>query len=122
MKKMKNIIIKLMLALVLFVGITAGATESVQAATKTGTHYYTCTGLHDYYCMHVRLAAEFSSSKCTDVYWQSSSTHWPNGVTFGVTKKYTSYARGTYTIYSSLITQWASIAFSSDTDTIYIYK
>ena len=36
--------------------------------------------------------------------------------------KYTSYARGTYTMYSSLITQWASLAFQSFTDTIYIYK
>ena len=92
------------------------------AATKTRTHYYTCRAhKNNSTDMYIQLAASYSGKKVTGVWWNSSYAHWPNAFTFGSTANCTSYARGTYTAYSSLITQWASLSFSSTTDTIYIY-
>ncbi len=92
------------------------------AATKTNSHYYTCLAHKNKGTdMYIQLAASYSGKKVTGVWWNSSYAHWPNAFTFGNTANCTSYARGTYTAYSSLITQWASLSFSSTTDTIYIY-
>lgn len=123
MKKIKKLNLGIMLALALVTGVCLSPTSNIFAATKYNSDFYSCR-LHGQYsgCMHITLAAKFSSSKCTDAYWDSSYTHWPNGIAFGDTKSYTKSARGTYTIYTSLITQWASVAFNSETHTIYIYK
>ena len=72
--------------------------------------------------MYILLAATFDGNTCTDVWWDSSYSHWPNAFSYDSTAIGNGYARGTYTIYSSLITQWASIAFSSRTNTIYLYN
>lgn len=94
--------------------------ETAKASTLINrTAWYSCRA-HSC-CQYITLSAVFDPS-CKDVYWSGTYTHWPNACTLGETKKYTSYARGTYTMYSSLITQWASLAFQSFTDTIYIYK
>lgn len=125
MKKIKKILMGIILSLSLVTSISLSSAANVDAATvtivtKTKSAIYGCKA-HGNGCMNVRLSAKFISSKCQDVYWAGSNTHWPNAVTFGATKKYTSYARGTYTIYSSLITQWVSLSFDSETNTLYIY-
>ncbi len=100
-----------------------GSFISPDAATKSNTHYWTCRKhSKNSSDMYITLTAKFSSKKCTDVYFSRSYAHWPNAFKEGSTAKYTTSARGSYTAYSSLITQWASLAFASYTDTIYIYK
>ncbi len=92
------------------------------AATKTNSHYYYCLAHRNKGTdMYIQLAASYSGKRVSSVWWNSSYAHWPNAFTFGSTANCTSYARGTYTAYSSLVTQWASLSFASRTDTIYIY-
>ncbi|WP_302630338.1 hypothetical protein [uncultured Eubacterium sp.] len=120
MKKNKRTIIVIILSLALVTRVNLGITTNVYAATKSKAAYYSCK-VHNN-CMYAKLSAKFNKTKCTDVYWEGSKTHWPNGITLKDTKKYAKSARGTYTIYASIVTQWASLSFKSETDTIYIYK
>lgn len=121
MKKIRKKFVVLLLFFSFVVGGCFGRVNDAKAAIKTNVVYYGCR-FHGYGCMHVKLAAKFNSKRCVDVYWAGSNTHWPNAIDFGTTKVYTTYARGTYTIYSSLITQWTSLSFASITDTMYIYN
>ena len=108
-------------ALCAFSAISA-ASMSASAAQKYGTHNYWCRAHKNKGSdMYVQLTATYSGKSITGVWWNSSYSHWPNAFTLGSTASGYGYARGTYTIYSSLITQWASLSFSSQTDTIYIY-
>ena len=117
----KKTIIKKCGYLLLLVVLSMGLTVPVSAATKKGTHEYTCKHHNYKTCQHVRLACDYTGKKIKSTWWDSSYTHWPNGVKFGSRGSGTGYARGTYIFYSSLITQWASVAFSTRTATIYIY-
>lgn len=103
----------------------------VNAAPAVVAASESLTQPHKYWClphcgretdMYISLTAMFDGKTCTDVWWDSSYSHWPNAFSFGSTASGYGYARGTYTIYSSLITQWASIAFDSQTRTIYLYN
>ena len=115
----KKTIIKKWSYLLLLVLFSVSLMVPVSAATKKGTHNYSCRQHKS--CMYVRLACDYTGKKINSTWWDGSYMHWPNGVKFGSRGSGTGYARGTYTAYSSLITQWASIAFQSYTDTIYIY-
>ena len=118
MKKcMKILSCMLCIALVLATLIVPASAARVQ---RWSTHTY--SDLAHGSCNYVRLSAigDTTTHKVESQWFDSSYTHWPNGVTFGNTWRGYGYAKGTYTMYSSLVTQWASIAFSSKTDTITI--
>lgn len=123
-EEIRKKIFSVLLAFILVFGVLEiSSTVEAKATTKSCTDYWTCK-LHDNKAtdMYITLTAKFSSQKCTDVYFSRSHSHWPNAFSEGSTVKYKKSARGTYTAYSSLITQWASFAFDSYTSTIYIYK
>lgn len=89
---------------------------------KTTTHSYSCR-VHNG-CMWIKFFShgDVGTGNVYDKYFSGNRSHWPNAFRYDNTWSYkvgnTGYAKGTYTIYSSLITQWASIAFSSTSDTI----
>lgn len=63
-----------------------------------------------------------ATGKIYDKYFSGQKSHWPNAFRYDSVWSYqignTGYAKGTYTAYSSIITQWVSLAFSSVSHTI----
>lgn len=100
--------------------LVAALTFPTSAAVKTQKHFFGCRG-HGYSCGHVGLSCDYTGKKINSTWFSSSQFHFPNGVNFGTTGSGSGYARGTYTVYSGLVTDWFSLTFSSYTDTIYIY-
>lgn len=110
-------------------GVCAAAVCAVSVATMPASASSTWAR-HKYWCrahnskstdMYITLSANYSDKNVSDAWWSDSYSHWPNAYTYGDTASGDGWARGTYTIYSSLITQWASLSFNSKMDTIYIY-
>lgn len=89
----------------------------------SSTRNYTCNA-HNYYCSHITFISHGNTTSGTiyDRYFSSHQTHWPNAFrednVWSYTVGTTGYAKGKYTVYSSLITAWASLAFTSQTRTI----
>jgi hypothetical protein len=90
--------------------------------TKYTTHYYSCR-VHTN-CHHITFKSQGNTTtgQIYDKWFDSMDSHWPNAFRVDSTWSYTvgttGYAKGTYTIYASIITQWASLAFKSTTRTI----
>ncbi|MBR2409204.1 MAG: hypothetical protein IKB07_09680 [Lachnospiraceae bacterium] len=119
-KSIKTMIIAAVAAICVAVATPAVASAAV---TKTSGYKYWCRAhSNNATDMYIYLSAKFSGKTCTDVWWDSSYSHWPNAFSCGSTASGYGYARGTYTAYTSLITQWVSIAFDSETCTIYLYN
>ncbi len=119
-KSLKMSLVAVVAAICVATTVPAVASASV---TQTWPHEYWCF-MHSGKAsdMYIYLSAIFDGKVCEDVWWDKSYSHWPNAFSFGSTASGYGYARGTYTMYSSLITQWASIAFDSKTSTIYLYN
>ena len=89
---------------------------------KTTTRYYSCRAHSN--CMHITFSSHGNTSTgdVYDYYFSGNHSHWPNAFRYDSTWSYkvrsTGYAKGTYTAYSSLVTQWASLSFSSTSSTI----
>jgi len=88
--------------------------------TVKKTHYYNCRAHSTGVDMYVTLAGYKNNGKFESAYFSDIHTHWPNGVNNMKTWKQNNNREilGQYTIYSSIVTQWASIAFKSTTKTI----
>lgn len=114
--KMKKCFITIILTMMLATAMPFSAL----AAIKSASHYYTCRG-HGYNCQYVTLSCEYSKKTAKSVWFSNAYFHWPNGVKYGSRGRGTGYARGTYTAYSGLVTEWVSLTFQSRTNTIYIY-
>ncbi|MDD3239057.1 MAG: hypothetical protein PHW47_03035 [Lachnospira sp.] len=119
LKRKKLIVFAMMLVLLLSMNTTlAGATEYV----KSTTHSYACNAHDGCSWITFRSHGETSNGTIYDCYFSDNSSHWPNNFRYDNVWSYTvnnwGYAKGSYTLYSSLITQWASIAFSSTSNTI----
>lgn len=118
MKILKKICALVLCLMVVFSCITASAA----VYTKKTTHYYSCNAHSN--CSYVTFASQgdTSTGKIYDKYFSANHAHWPNAFRYDNVWSYqigtTGYAKGTYTLYSSLITQWASIAFASTSRTI----
>ncbi len=99
---------------------TSGSSSALKRTTTTTR--YSCRAHSN--CMYIKFVSEgnVSTGAVYDKYFSASSAHWPNAFTYGKVWSYkigtTGYAKGTYTIYSSLITQWVSLTFTSKTKTI----
>lgn len=129
MKKFRIVMVLTILSLILFSNITAFAAASNPPVgggytiTQNTTHYYSCKA-HSYNCHQVTFTSQGNTSthEIYDKYFSSNTSHWPNAFRYDnvwITKTSTlSYAKGTYTIYSSLITKWASLSFASTSKTI----
>lgn len=79
--------------------------------------------LHGYCCyICFSSSGDIDTGDVYDTYFSAVSAHWPNNFEAGSTWSYkvgkVGYAKGTYTGYSSLITQWVGFKFSSRTCTI----
>lgn len=119
--------IKVAIVIILCLCFTCSTIQASAAIyRKTTTHYYSCM-LHDD-CMNIVFVSEGNTvtGDIYDVYFSGHDAHWPNAFTYGNTWSYkigdTGYAKGTYTFYSSLITQWASLAFKSSSETcVHVY-
>ncbi len=94
----------------------------VEASDRpTETHYWWCRAhAEKEEDMYIALSADCSSSGYVSAYFSRSYAHWPNAFTYGDIVVAKTSARGTYTVYSSIITQWVSLAFCSYTETIYL--
>jgi len=125
---MKRRFITLLTAVVCLIVLSlAGGAVSAYETTKSTTHEYIC-GLHSVLgwdsCAHITFYShgETDSGDVYDKCFSDSACHWPNGFNYGDVWSYkvatTGYAKGTYTSYSSLITTWMSLAWSSYTTTI----
>ncbi len=123
MKKRRSLKMMIIAAVAAICVVTAVPAVASAAVTRTSGYKYWCRAhANDYTDMYIYLSAKFNDKTCTDVWWDSSYAHWPNAFTCGSTASGYGYARGTYTAYSSLVTQWVSLAFSSETNTIYLYN
>lgn len=118
----KRYFMALVMALVLVAVSTLSTVANATVYTKTTTHYYSCNAHTS--CMYITFE---STGDTYDGYiyncdFINNHSHWPNAFREDKVWSYTidnwGYAKGKYTIYSSLITAWASLAFSSTTDTI----
>lgn len=113
-------IVALMLCLAMALSISTAVSAAVYHTTTT--HYYSCRTHDD--CMWIKFYSHGDTSTGTiyDKHFSGNHSHWPNAFRYDNVWSYkvgnTGYAKGTYTLYSSLITQWASIAFASTSDTI----
>lgn len=119
MKKLIRILaITLCIVVVICSCLTATATEWY----KTTTDSYSCK-VHSN-CAYITFYSHGNDSNGAiyDKYFSANHSHWPNAFRYDKVWSYkvgnTGYAKGTYTLYSSLVTQWASIAFASTSDTI----
>ena len=119
MKNIKKIMaLMLCIAMALSIAVVASAAQY----WKTTTHYYSCNAHNN--CMWVKFTShgDTTTGKIYDKYFSGNSSHWPNAFRYDNVWSYsvgnTGYAKGTYTVYSSLITQWVSLAFSSTSRTI----
>jgi hypothetical protein len=99
------------------------STASAYTQSKNTPHYYGCRA-HGSGCQYINFYSQGDVGTGTiyTKYFSSSYSHWPNAFRYDRTFTYYSgrngYACGTYTAYSSLITQWASLSFQSYTNTI----
>ncbi len=115
--KSKNLIVTTLFAFALL--FTLFPTQ-VSARTTTKSFYDKAHGK----CNYIKLYSDgsYSQNKVYTVYFSSSYTHWPMGITEDREWSYETpsyaYANGKFTIYSSLVTQWASISFKSNTYTM----
>lgn len=113
---------KRVFALILCFALIFSCITSVSAVGYTTTHTYSCRAHSG--CMYVKFAShgDCASGKVYDHYFSANKSHWPNAFRYDKTWSYsvgtTGYAKGTYTIYSSLVTQWVSLAFKSQSKTI----
>lgn len=112
----------LTLALCLVMILSCVLTSSAAVYTKTTAQYSSCRAHSN--CMYVSFRSQGNSSTGViyDKYFSSNSSHWPNAYRYDNVWSYrignTGYAKGTYTLYSSIVTQWMSLAFKSSSRTI----
>lgn len=113
---------KRVLALILCVILVVACIVPVSAAGYVSTVTYSCRAHSG--CMYVKFTShgDHASGNVYDYYFSGNKSHWPNAFRYDRTWSYkvgtTGYAKGTYTIYSSLITQWVSLAFTSSSRTL----
>lgn len=125
MKKAKKIATYLIVVMMCSI-FMLGNSQKVNAATGDKYRTYWYEDKAHGYCSNITLGATGDSvtGKIYGKWWDSSYAHWPNAFTKETPWHYNvgayGYVKGTYTIYSSLITQWASIAFQEITNTITI--
>lgn len=109
------------LCLCLLLAFTGTTNTFATIYQKTTTRYFSCR-VHSN-CTYIAFVSEGNTDTgdVYDKYFSGSHSHWPNAFTYDSVWSYkignTGFAKGTYTIYSSLITQWASLSFSSTTET-----
>lgn len=110
------------LALCLVVVFSCVSVASAAVETKSTSHYGSCRA-HNY-CHRVTFKSQGDTvtGKIYDKYFSSNKSHWPNAFRYDSVWSYqvgnTGYAKGTYTLYSSIITAWVSLAFTSRSNTI----
>jgi len=118
--RMTRRILAVTLCLLTVFAVTVGASAAVYR--KTTTHSYSCKAHSD--CQTVTFVSEGNTvtGQVYDKYFSGNNSHWPNAFRYDNVWSYkignAGFAKGTYTLYSSLVTQWASIAFSSTSNTI----
>lgn len=97
-----------------------GASSAI--VTKTTTHYYSCRVHTNCHYISFKSQGNTTTGQIYDKWFDNMHSHWPNAFRVDSTWSYTvgttGYAKGTYTVYSSLITEWVSLAFQSTTRTI----
>lgn len=109
-------------ALCLLMVFTIAVETSATICRKITIDSYSCKAHSN--CLSVTFVSEGNTvtGDVYDKYFSGNSSHWPNAFRYDNVWSYkignAGFAKGTYTIYSSLITQWASIAFASTSDTI----
>lgn len=117
--------LRMIIALVACIAVVLSVAMSPASAaiyTKTTTHSYSCNAHSG--CQWIKFVSQGNTANgdIYDKYFSGNGSHWPNAFRYDNVWSYKvgnwGYAKGTYTIYSSLITQWVSIAFSSSSDTI----
>lgn len=113
---------KRVFALILCFVLVFSCIAPASAAGYVTTVTYSCRAHNG--CMYVKFAShgDKASGDVYDYYFSANKSHWPNAFRYDRTWSYkvgtTGYAKGTYTIYSSLVTQWASLSFSSSSKTL----
>lgn len=118
--RMTRRILAVTLCLLTVFAVTVGASAAVYR--KTTTHSYSCKAHSG--CQTVTFVSEGNTvtGQVYDKYFSGNNSHCPNAFRYDNVWSYkignAGFAKGTYTLYSSLVTQWASIAFSSTSNTI----
>lgn len=123
MKKRRNILaFALALLLIGATIFTNSKKVSAYGWTQRDTDWWYCRSHSN--CSYITLEAsgDTGTGKIYDVEFVQKKTHWPNAFSEDRVWSYTvgknGYAKGKYTVYSSIITTWVSLSFSSQTDTI----
>lgn len=109
-----------LVAIVLCVAMVISAASVASARTTTDS--YSCRVHSGCHWVKFYSHGNTENGDIYDKYFSGNHSHWPNAFRYDNVWSYKvgnwGYAKGTYTLYSSLITQWASIAFASTSDTI----
>ena len=120
MRKLRTIVVLILCIAAIFAIVAVPA--SAATYRKTTTVSYSCKAHNN--CHWVKFTSEGNTTTGAiyDKYFSGNSSHWPNAFKYDNVWSYqigsTGYAKGTYTLYSSLITQWVSMSFKSVSRTI----
>lgn len=116
----KRLLFIMLIFCLLFVS-TGGAVSAAEYEMTT-THSYSCKAHKNCLSVAFKSHGETSNGKIYSKYFSGNNSHWPNAFKYDNVWSYkvgnTGYAKGTYTLYSSLVTQWASLSFKSTSKTI----